>query len=476
MGFSSFLPKPDTAPAAPPPVRSASSGFSAFLRGGPAPTSAPAPSGKAGFSSFLSGKAPVSAPAPALAPARKKAITHDEVMAFRNAYVFGRKEVITPADLRDALQAIHDRFEDRPLYHSVMGGDESGMNAIWAEDLHIPLEWDAVTGHLRVLDPKVPYRESDAKRYRGFAVKDDRYTLPPEARALAQAITAKQQTYRRSIAARQGLTLERFPYTVDASLASIPLAEAIQFGVWPYKDAGGLQYDDKGGPPRWKAPLKLYGKEWVQTDIGGGGTGLVLLQRVVPRSEWSGPTFTDEQHRSMRALHLPAMLQMRTAGKQLERIMKAKVMSYGPPLLPGEILSAGGKPYVATNELRSVVLPPFSTSYYLGEWYRAENGTVFGVVGFVKPSGDEPTLKAGYGKGASKVAADRVYAVFPDDPSTARVHVLRRGDQRVRHMDSMNLGVHAAKQQWLGLPVVSRQALRQVQKKTAGLVLPGIGE
>ena len=475
MGFSAFLRTP-TAPAAPAP--SGRSGFSAFLRGAPAshpePTPAPASSGRAGFSSFLSGKAAVSAPAPALAPARKKTITHDEVMAFRNAYVFGRKEVITPADLRDALQAIHDRFEDRPLHHPSFGG-ETGMNYIWAEDLRIPLEWDAVTGHLRVLDPEVPYRES-AKRYRGFSVKDDRYTLPPEARALAQAITAKQQTYRRSIAARQGLTLERFPYTVDASLASIPLAEAIQFGVWPYKDAGSLQYDDKGGPPRWKAPLKLYGKEWVQTDIGGGGTGLVLLQRVVPRSEWSGPTFTYEQHRSMRALHLPAMLQMRTARKQIERIMKAKVMSYGPPLLPGEILSAGGKPYVATNELRSVVLPPFSTSYYLGEWYRAEDGTVFGVVGFVKPSGDEPTLKAGYGKGASKVAADRVYAVFPDDPSTARVHVLQRGDQRVRNMESQNLGMHAAKLQWKALPIVSRQALRQTQKNTAGLVLPGIGE
>lgn len=63
MGFSDFLPKPAAAPAAPPPARSASSGFSVFLRAGPAPapapTAAPAPSGKAGFSSFLRGGGPV---------------------------------------------------------------------------------------------------------------------------------------------------------------------------------------------------------------------------------------------------------------------------------------------------------------------------------------------------------------------------------------------------------------------------------
>lgn len=482
MGFSSFLRSSAPSPApAPAPAPSGRAGFSAFLRGAPAP--APASSAR-GFSAFLGkGSAPAKAPesAKSTQPTRKvdlrygvgdRKISRDKVLAFRQKYVFGRKDIITPDDLRTALQAIHDAFDERELFGGI--SPYEALNDIWAEDLHINLEWDAATGRLKALDPKEP-REYGRERYRGFAVKDGRYVLPPEVRKLAGAIAAKQQTYRRGLAADRGLPVERMPYRILVTLGTLSAQEAARlgFGEYPETGYGHIQYDASGaGETKWTRPLQIEGQEWIQTEIPGSNRNLaMILQRVVPRAQWSGPTFTTDQAKAIRNLGLPADDQRLRVRDQLEPGM----MSYSL-LLPGQFLTAGGKPYVATNEVRTVTRSPFADQYYLGEWYEAKDGTVFGVVGFVSPSGDEPTRKVGYGKGAKKIAVDRVYAVFSDDPTTVRVHPVALGDRRIRMMGSIRLGMSASQKKWDGLPVVSDQAMKQLQRKTSGLTVPGSEE
>jgi hypothetical protein len=174
----------------------------------------------------------------------------------------------------------------------------------------------------------------------------------------------------------------------------------------------------------------------------------------------------------MRSLGLPADRQRWRVKKQLE----PGAMSHSL-LLPGQRLTAGGKPYVATNEVRTVLLSPFADrNYYPGEWYEAQDGTVFGVVGFVAPSGDEPTRKIGYGKGAKKIAVDRVYVIFADDPTTAVLRPVARGDNRIRDLKGLRFNLKQSQKKWDGLPVVSPQALKQLQSKTAGLIVFRSGE
>lgn len=484
MGFSSFLRSsaPSPAPAS-APVPSGRAGFSAFLRGAPAPAPVSAPAAR-GFSAFL-GKggapAPVSEPAKPTKPARKvdlrygvrdRKISHDKVMNFRQKYVFGRKDIITPDDLRTALQAIHDAFDERELFGGVYA--YNALDNIWAEDLNIPLEWDAATGGLKALDPKEP-REQARERYRGFPVKDGRYVLPPEVRKLADAIAAKQQAYRRGLAAERGLPVERIPYRILVSLGTLSAQEAARLGFGEHPDIGygHLQYDASGvGETKWTRPLQIDGQEWIQPDSPMNSQDRALiLQRVVPRAQWSGPTFTTDQVKDIRSLALPADRQRWRVKKQLEPGTTIHSL-----LLPGQLVTAGGKPYVVTNEIRTVTLSPFADRYYLGEWYEAQDGTVFGVVGFVSPSGDEPTRKIGYGKGAKKIAVDRVYAVFSDDPTTAKIHPVARGDRRIRQMNALRLGAYPSQTKWDALPVVSAQALKQLQRKTAGLRVPGSEE
>ena len=393
-------------------------------------------------------------------------------MDFRERYVFGRKEKITPDDLRVALQAIHDSFEDRSLFGGVFR--DAALDDIWAEALHIHLEWDEATGKLKALDPEESYRPNERKPYQGFTVKDGRYVLPPEVRKVAEAIAAKQQAYRRGLAAERGLPMERIPYRILVSLDPLGASEAAALGFGAYPDIGNghIQYDESGaGETKWTKPLQLVGQEWIQTDSAGNSGDLTALQRVVPRAQWSGPTFTKDEVSDIRSLSLPAEQQRwRTKKKLAPGTMSISL------LLPGQLLTAGGKSYVATNEVRTVTLSPFADSTYRGEWYEAQDGTVFGVVGFVAASGDEPARKIGYGKGAKKIAVDRVYAIFPDDLTTARVHPVARGDRRIRDMKVLRLGAAQSQKKWNGLPVVSLQALKQIQNKTAGLIVPGMGE
>lgn len=480
MGFSAFLrtssPAPTPAPAPAPSAR----GFSAFLRGGPAPAPSPASAPAArGFSAFL-GKGGASASTPETPSAKRptpkldlrggigdRRVAHDKVLAFRQKYVFGRKPVITPDDLRTALQAIHDAFDERELFGSVF--PSAALNSIWAEDFSIRLEWDAATGKLRALDPEAPREQA---RYRGFTVKDGRYVLPPEVRKLADAIAAKQQAYRRGLAAERGLPMESIPYRILVTLGTLSAKEAVRLGFGEYPDFGDghLQYDASGaGDTKWTKPLQIEGQAWIQPDSAGNNRGRpAILQRVVPRDQWSGRVFTKDEVADIRSLDLPADRQRWRVKSQLE----PGTLSHSL-LLPGQILTAGGKPYVATNEVRTFIRSPFADNYYLGEWYEAQDGTVFGVVGFVAPSGDEPTRKIGYGKGAKKIAVDRVYAVFPDDPKTARVHPVAPGDRRIRRMDTLQIGMAQSQKKWHTLPIVSAQALKQVQRTTTGLTVFG---
>ena len=388
---------------------------------------------------------------------------HGKVMAFREKYIFGRKEKIAPDDLRVALQAIHDSFEDRSLFGEVFR--DAALNDIWAEDLHIDLEWDEATGKLKALDPKEPYRPNEREPYQSFTVKDGRYVLPPEVRKVAEAIAAKQQAYRRGLAAERGLPMESIPYRILVSLDPLGASEAAALGFGgrhPDIGNGHIQYDASGmGETKWTKPLQLVGQEWIRTDPGS--EDLSVLQRVVPRAQWSGPTFTKDEVSDIRSLSLPAEQQRWRVKKKLAPGTMSSSL-----LLPGQLLMAGGKSYVATNEVRTVTLSPFADSYYRGEWYEAQDGTVFGVVGFVAAFGDEPARKIGYGKGAKKIAVDRVYAIFPDDPTTARVHPVARGDRRIRSMKSLHLGAAQSQKKWNGLPVVSLQALMQIQNKTSG--------
>jgi hypothetical protein len=404
-------------------------------------------------------------------PAKRKPNSHDAVIAFRNKYVFGRKPVITPDDLRTALQAIHDAFDQRELF----GGRSDALTNIWAEDLNINLEWDEATGKLRALDPEESYRPNERERYQGFTVKDGRYVLPPEVRTVAEAIAAKQQAYRRGLAAKRGLPMESIPYRILVTLGTLSAKEAVRLGFGEYPDFGDghIQYDASGvGETKWTKPLQIEGQAWIQPDPAGNNPGRpAILQRVVPRAQWSGRVFTKDEVADIRSLDLPADRQRWRVKKQLEPGTVSHSL-----LLPGQLLTAGGKPYVATNEVRTFIRSPFADNYYLGEWYEAQDGTVFGVVGFVPPSGDEPTRKIGYGKGAKKIAVDRVYAVFPDDPKTARVHPVARGDRRIRRMDTFQIGMAQSQKKWDGLPVVSPQALKQLQSKTAGLIVFRSGE
>jgi hypothetical protein len=410
-------------------------------------------------------------------PAKPNPNSYDAVMAFRNKYASGRKSVITPDDLRTSLQAIHDAFDQRELFGGLSAsGAPFALDRIRAEGLDIPLQWHAATGKLRVLDPKDP-RERDRGRYRGFAVKDGRYVLPPEVRTVADAIAAKQQAYRRGLAAKRGLPMESIPYRILVTLGTLSAKEAVRLGFGEYYDKGDGYPSGSTSPiyeTTWTKPLQIEGQAWIQPDPAGSTEGrLTILQRVVPRDQWSGTVFTKDEVSNMRSLGLPADRQRWRVKKQLEPGTLTPSL-----LLPGELLTAGGKPYVATNEVRTFTRSPFADIYYLGEWYEAQDGTVFGVVGFVPPSGDEPTRKIGYGKGAKKIAVDRVYAVFPDDPKTARVHPVARGDRRIRRMDTFQIGMARSRSQkkWDGLPVVSPQALKQLQSKTAGLIVFRSGE
>ena len=447
-------------------------------------------------------------------PAKRKPNSHDAVIAFRNKYVFGRKPVITPDDLRTALQAIHDAFDQRELFGGApvpagftvspltYASASAALNSISAEGLHIPLQWDAATGKLRALDPK----EDDRGRYRGFAVKDGRgtrpsapefrsaafadrdlieelranedevarYVLPPEVRKLADAIAAKQQAYRRGLAAERGLPMESIPYRILVTLGTLSAKEAVRLGFGEYPDFGDghLQYDASEADWKWTKPLQIEGQAWIQPDSAGNNRGRpAILQRVVPRDQWSGRVFTKDEVADIRSLGLPADKQRWRVKKQLDP--KAYSDSL---LLPGQRLTAGGKPYVATNEVRTFIRSPFADNYYLGEWYEAQDGTVFGVVGFVAPSGDEPTRKIGYGKGAKKIAVDRVYVIFADDPTTAVLRPVARGDRRIRDMKELRFGMAQSQKKWDGLPVVSPQSLKQLQSKTAGLLVFRSGE
>jgi len=422
-------------------------------------------------------------PAKPKPPAKRKPNTHEQVMKFRERHLFGRKETITPDDLLSALQAIYDAFDQRELF----GKHGSALTTIWAEDMNIPLEWDAATGHLAVREPEMASgwrEEGDRKRYAAFSIKDGRYVLPPAVRAVAQAIAVKQQAYRRKVAAQQRLPMETLPYTLDLKVTPIPMALALRFGPRFAEGEGSIQYDDKGGEPTYKKPLQMDGQEWIQDRLSfsRNEAGLVLLQRVVPRSEWKGPTLTHKEHFRIRDLDLPANREARRAGREMAVGIGVKASeNYPNPsasirLFPGEKIFAGGKPYVGTNELRAVRLPPFSVEYYVGEWYLSKEGEIFGVIGFVRPSGDELTLDIGYGKGKIKVAADRLMVVMADDPTFPIVRTLDHGDERVG-----DLSGNSMPGKWshgpgadLSLPIVSTQALAQVRKKAGTRIrLPG---